>query len=75
MTDPVPTGPAGGCAGMNDLDWIDREEYPFESRHIEVPAGRMHYLDEGRGSPVVMVHGNPTWSFLYRDLIKRLRPE
>lgn len=33
----------------------------------------MHYLDEGEGEPLVLVHGNPTWSFLYRHLIKRLR--
>jgi haloalkane dehalogenase len=33
----------------------------------------MHYVDEGEGSPVVMVHGNPTWSFYYRNLIKELR--
>ena len=32
-----------------------------------------HYLDEGRGDPVVMLHGNPTWSFMYRKLIKHLR--
>ncbi|MGF1671643.1 MAG: alpha/beta fold hydrolase, partial [Balneolaceae bacterium] len=59
---------------MNNANWIDRKEYPFESRYFEVPAGRLHYVDEGAGDPVVMVHGNPTWSFLYRDLIKRLKP-
>ena len=32
----------------------------------------MHYVDEGRGDPVVMVHGNPSWSFFYRDLIGEL---
>ncbi len=30
---------------------------------------RLHYLDEGAGPPVVMVHGNPTWSFYYRNLV------
>jgi len=34
---------------------------------------RFHYLDEGRGAPVIMVHGNPTWSFYYRELVKALR--
>jgi haloalkane dehalogenase len=33
----------------------------------------MHYVDEGQGDPVVMVHGNPSWSFYYRDLISQLR--
>ena len=34
---------------------------------------RLHYIDEGQGEPVVMLHGNPTWSFLYRHLIESLR--
>lgn len=59
---------------MNNASWIDRKEYPFESRFFEVSAGRLHYVDEGEGDPIVMVHGNPTWSFLYRDLIRQLKP-
>jgi haloalkane dehalogenase len=58
-----------------NTNWIDRREYPFASNYLEVPAGRLHYVDEGSGQPVVMVHGNPTWSYLYRNLIKRLQPE
>lgn len=60
---------------MTDFNWIDREEYPFVSHYFRVPAGNLHYVDEGSGPPIVMVHGNPTWSFLYRKLIKRLRSE
>jgi haloalkane dehalogenase len=60
---------------MSDANWVDRTEYPFASHYFDVPAGRLHYVDEGAGNPIVMVHGNPTWSFLYRDLIKRLRSE
>ncbi len=52
--------------------WVDRTVYPFEPHFFEAPAGKLHYVDEGEGSPVVMVHGNPTWSFLYRDLVQRL---
>lgn len=48
--------------------------YPFASHYFEVPAGRIHYVDEGKGEPVLMVHGNPSWSFLYRHLIQGLRP-
>lgn len=59
---------------MHTATWIDRKEYPFESHYFEVSAGKLHYVDEGKGDPIVMVHGNPTWSFLYRDLIKRLEP-
>ncbi len=47
--------------------------YPFDSQHLELEGGRMHYLDEGEGPPVVMVHGNPSWSFYFRDLIVALR--
>jgi haloalkane dehalogenase len=60
---------------MSISDWIDRNEYPFETRHFSVPAGNLAYVDEGRGRPIVMVHGNPTWSFLYRHLIKQLRSD
>lgn len=50
--------------------------YPFESHfHVQADGHRVHYLDEGPsdGSPVVMVHGNPTWSFYYRELVQALR--
>lgn len=53
--------------------WVDRQQYPFEPRSLNVGAGTMRYVDEGAGPPIVMVHGTPTWSFLYRDLIKGLR--
>ncbi len=54
--------------------WIDRSEYPFTPKQFQVPAGRMRYLDEGRGEPLVMVHGNPSWSFEFRELIKHFSP-
>jgi haloalkane dehalogenase len=53
-------------------DWVDRKEYPFEPHYLDVDGGRMHYVDEGEGPPVVFVHGNPTWSFMYRALIRDL---
>ena len=52
---------------------VDRTLYPFESRYCDRGGLKMHYLDEGRGAPVVMVHGNPTWSFYYRGLALALR--
>ncbi len=52
--------------------WIDRRAYPFEPRRLETPLGVMHYVDEGRGLPILMLHGNPTWSFEYRHLIAGL---
>ena len=47
--------------------------YPFESRWFDTEQGRMHYIDEGSGPPLVFVHGLPTWSFLWRDFVRELR--
>ena len=49
--------------------------YPFADHGVTVGGFRMHYVDEGKGHPVVMVHGNPTWSFYWRNLILALRGE
>jgi len=51
-----------------------RPLYPFASRYAEVNGRLMHYVDEGRGEPVVMLHGNPTWSFYFRALVQGLAP-
>lgn len=53
--------------------WLDRQMYPFESHFLDVPDGKMHYVDEGNGDVILMLHGTPTWSFLYRHLILGLR--
>jgi len=53
--------------------WLDRTEYPFAPHWLALDAGRIHYVDEGEGAPIVMVHGTPTWSFLFRHLVKGLR--
>ena len=51
-----------------------RALYPFESHVLGLPDGnRLHYVDEGEGEPVVLLHGNPTWSFLYRRFIEHYR--
>jgi cis-3-alkyl-4-acyloxetan-2-one decarboxylase len=47
--------------------------YPFESHYFDRAGLRMHYLDEGQGAAVVLLHGNPVWSFHYRELVKALR--
>ena len=46
-----------------------REKWPFAARYARVNGWRMHYVDEGAGDPVLLLHGNPTWGFLYRDVI------
>ncbi len=53
-------------------DW--RQLYPFESHSITLGPLKYHYLDEGAGQPLLMVHGNPTWSFYWRNLVKAFSP-
>ena len=56
--------------------WVDGKLFPFKSRFLELGgklAGTVvHYVDEGRGPVLLMLHGNPTWSFVYRDVIVEL---
>ncbi len=52
--------------------WLDKAEYPFKNHYFAVDGHHLHYIDEGDGRPVVFVHGNPTWSFMYRHLIKEI---
>lgn len=47
--------------------------YPFSPKKITIQGQSLSYLDEGQGKVIVMLHGNPTWSFYYRNLIKTLR--
>jgi haloalkane dehalogenase len=50
-------------------------EYPFKSNFLNLNGLKYHYLDEGAGKPVLMLHGNPSWSFYYRNLVKALSPD
>jgi haloalkane dehalogenase len=54
---------------------VPQRLYPFEAHHLDLDGLKYHYLDEGSGEAVVAVHGNPTWSFYYRDLVKELRDQ
>lgn len=49
-----------------------RALWPYRPRFARVNGWRMHYVDEGEGDPVVLLHGNPTWGFLYREVIPPL---
>ena len=53
--------------------WLDKNLFPFQSRYLDVNGCHVHYVDEGAGPILLLLHGNPTWSFLYRDIIKELR--
>lgn len=50
-----------------------RRQYPFASHELRIDGYRYHYLDEGAGPVLLMVHGNPTWSFYWRNLVQAWR--
>jgi haloalkane dehalogenase len=53
--------------------WLHAAEFPFTSRQLTIDGHPTHYLDEGNGPTMAFVHAGPAWSFVYRDLIVRLR--
>ena len=59
---------------INDLGPHVARRYPFHSKFANVNGWRMHYIDEGppNAPPVLMLHGNPTWGYLWRDTIPPL---
>jgi haloalkane dehalogenase len=58
---------------MNTLPpWL-QVQYPFDTHSFETGGVKLNYVDEGSGPPVVMLHGNPTWSFFYRNLVLALQ--
>ena len=59
-------------ASINELPLLPagiRAQWPYAPRFARVNGWRMHYADEGEGDPVVLLHGNPTWGFLWRDVM------
>jgi len=53
---------------------IDRKLFPYKSHYLSLENGsKIHYVDEGKGPTLLLLHGNPTWSFLYRDIIAALK--
>ena len=58
-------GQLTSTTGFEDL-------YPFKPHYAWINGNKMHYVDQGKGRPVIMVHGNPTWSFYFRHLITSL---
>lgn len=49
-------------------------EFPFTSKFIEINGSNIHYIEEGAGDPIVFIHGNPTSSYLWRNIIPSLTP-
>lgn len=66
--------------GMNEIrqkikDLGLEKIYPFRSHFLQLGENNLHYVDEGQGQPILMLHGNPTWSFYYRNLIQTFSPK
>jgi haloalkane dehalogenase len=55
-----------------DERFADLPGYDFEPKYLDQDGLRMHYLDEGEGAPVLLLHGEPTWSYLYRKVMPQL---
>jgi haloalkane dehalogenase len=53
--------------------WVPGDLYPFEDRWAEFDGNLVHYVDEGEGPPILLLNGNPSWSFGWRDVILGLR--
>lgn len=52
--------------------WLDKSAYPFTSNYFEINGQKLHYIDEGQGKTILFVHGTPSWSFDFRNVIKKL---
>jgi pimeloyl-ACP methyl ester carboxylesterase len=53
-------------------NWLNKIEYPFRSNYFDVDGHKLHYIDEGKGEVILFVHGTPSWSFDFRNIIKTL---
>lgn len=64
--------PSGTVLRTPDARFVDLPGYPYEPRYIEVEGLRMAYVESGSGSPILCLHGEPTWGYLYRHMIPSL---
>lgn len=55
-----------------NTSWLNTKEYPFAHNYLTVVGGQLHYIDEGQGEVLLFVHGTPSWSFEFRNVIKHL---
>ena len=55
-----------------NTNWLNTKEYPFAHNYLTVDGAQLHYIDEGLGEVLLFVHGTPSWSFEFRNVIKYL---
>ena len=63
-----------GAYRTPDERFADLPGYDFAPHYVEQDGLRMHYVDEGEGDPVLLLHGEPTWAYLYRKVIREVAP-
>lgn len=73
MTSTALAPPAAATPTRERPGWLSPALYPFASRIHATDEGRIHYVDEGKGRPILFVHGTPSWSFEWRHAIASLR--
>lgn len=55
-----------------NTSWLNTKEYPFAHNYLTLDGAQLHYIDEGKGEVLLFVHGTPSWSFEFRNVIKHL---
>jgi cis-3-alkyl-4-acyloxetan-2-one decarboxylase len=57
------------------IDSCSKKEFPFKSNFLKLPISnlKLHYIDEGKGDPILCIHGNPTWAFYFRKIISKFK--
>ncbi len=68
----APKWPAGSVLRTPDERFRNLPDFPYQPRYLEIEGLRMAYVESGAGDPILMLHGEPTWSFLYRRMIPPL---
>lgn len=77
---PMPRGPATTTTqsppqgGTSFAEPDISPDYPFEPHYVDVLGSKMHYITAGSGDPILLLHGNPTWSYIWRNIIPHLSP-
>jgi haloalkane dehalogenase len=67
-----PGWPEGSVLRTPDERFADLPGFPYEPKYVEVEGLRMAYVEHGEGDPILLLHGEPTWSYLYRHMIPPL---
>ena len=63
------TWPEGSVLRTPEERFVNLPEFPYEPHYLEVEGLRMAYVEQGTGNPILMLHGEPTWGYLYRHMI------